>query len=144
MRKLTVSALLFTGFIAFPTIANAEGCTLDGIKLNCGKGNNASVLAALASDATSEVLSKPLAAIDNFQKPIELEIFRKSIEASWKKANRAELAERRRLKRRQISDEEFAEWSKGYDAARANYDAAMTLYRNLVWFGKNGKPAPEG
>ena len=77
-------------------------------------------------------------------KPADLETFRRSIEANWRLANRAEKAERRRMKRREISAEEFEKWSEGYNNARTNYDAAMTLYRNLVWFGKTGKTAPEG
>jgi len=144
MFKTTISTILFAGLLMQPNGATAQGCSLNGIKLDCGKGNDSSVLTALASPQTAEALSAPVKAINNFQKPIELETFRKSVEANWKRANRAERAERRRLKRREISDAEFSQWAKGYEAARVNYDAAMTLYRNLVWFGKNGKPAPKG
>ncbi len=144
MRKFLVSTIFTAGVLMHSSAAFAEGCSLNGIKLDCGGGDSASILDALASSKTSEALSKPLEAINNFDRPADLETFRKSIEANWRQANRAERAQRRRMQRRKISAAEFAEWSKGYDAARNNYDAAMTLYRNLVWFGKNGKPAPEG
>lgn len=144
MRKTTFSIAVLAGLLVQSTIAMAEGCSLNQIKLDCGNGNNASILTALASPKTGEALGTPIESIDNFKAPIELEVFRKSIEANWTRANSAERAERRRLKRREISNEEFEEWSKQYDAARTHYDAAMTLYRNLVWFGKNGKPAPAG
>lgn len=144
MRKFCFTTLVLTGIMLQPGTAIADGCGLNGIKLDCGSGDNKAVLAALASPQTSNMLSTPLELIDNFSKPADLETFRKSIELNWRQANKAERAERRRMKRREISPEEFEKWSAGYDDARANYDAAMTLYRNLVWFGKNGKPAPDG
>ena len=144
MRKFCFSVTVLAGIVTQSGAAIADGCSIDGVKLECGSGDNRAVLAALASPKTSEALSKPLELLDNFNKPADLETFRKSIELSWRQANKAERAERRRMKRREISPEEFEKWSAGYDDARANYDAAMTLYRNLVWFGKNGKPAPQG
>lgn len=144
MAKRFLNIFMVCGFLAMPSPALAESCSLDGIKLNCGDGNSASILAAMASPETANVLNDPLSAIGKFQKPSDLEIFRRSVEANWRRVNRAERTERAKMRRRQISAAEFGEWSKSYNAARENYNAAMTLYRNLVWFGKNGKPAPEG
>ncbi len=123
------------------TSSFAAGCSIDGTTLNCGDGSHADRLAAFASTQTGTLLSKPLASLDSFKKPADIEKFRKSVESVWQSVNKAERQERIKMRRRQISAEEFEKWSETYDAALSNYDEALTFYRTLVWHGKNGKPA---
>lgn len=143
-RFILYTAVVIAGTFGSIAHSNAQGCKLDGIRLDCGKGNDASILNALAANETTAVFENPNAAIDNFKKPSDLEVFRRSIDATWKRVNRAESAKRRQMLRRQISASEFEKWTKGYEAARTNYYAAMNFYRTLVWHGKTGKKPPAG
>ncbi len=121
--------------------AYSQGCSLASHELECGK-NDAAIFSALSAGETATLLGKPENALDRFKRPVELEVFRRSIETNWKAINRVEKCERRKMRRRQISAAEFETWSKRYDTARTNYNSAMNFYRTLVWHGKTGKPAP--
>ena len=122
--------------------AHSQGCRLDQHKLQCGK-KDAAIFLALASQETSKLLNTPEDALDAFQRPVDLETFRRSIETNWKAVNRVEIRERSRMLRRQISASEFEEWKQSYAMALTNYRSAMDFYRTLVWYGKTGKPAPQ-
>jgi len=123
--------------------ANAEGCKLSGITLDCGTETSPEAITAIfANEGTSTALSNPINELDRFKRPIDLEVFRLSVERSWQKARLVDAHQRRKLKRRQISASKFEEWAQTYNKASENYHQAIVFYRTLVWHGKNGKPAP--
>lgn len=126
------------------SVSQAAGCTLEGVQLICPGENDADIMASFAAPETLALLSDPVSVRAQFQKPFDLERFRRSLEKTWARVNRAERSERRRMLRRRISAEEFETWSQTYRNAEANYDAGLVFYRNLVWLGKTGKQAPAG
>ena len=121
--------------------ANAQGCTLDKLELQCGKKDTA-IFSALSSEETSALFDAPDKALDAFKHPSDLEVFRRSVETNWEAVNRVERRERRKMLTRKISAAEFETWTKDYDTARTNYRSALNFYRTLIWYGKTGKPAP--
>ena len=74
-------------------------------------------------------------------KPNDLEIFRKSLEASWSSISKD--AENQRPKNAclaEISLKAFDDYAKTYQKARANYDNRhYVLPDTLVWHGKDWK-----
>jgi hypothetical protein len=140
--KLFAMAIL-AAFTMWHIPAYASGCALDGVVLKCSEANSAaSVAEAFADSATREALATPIHELNRFKHPSDLETFRKSIEKNWRQVRKAELQQRNQMRRRQISADQFEEWSKTYDAAEATYKQALIFYRTLVWHGKNGKPPP--
>ncbi|MEM9330237.1 MAG: hypothetical protein AAGA53_02860 [Pseudomonadota bacterium] len=139
--KFVMACLFFLA--ATVSSAHSNGCKLVGVELDCGGGNDISILDALAAPETADVLANPLADLNKFESPNDLEKFRKSIDANWKSAARVELKQRRKMLQRKISAAEFEEWSNVYRFARNNYSAALTYYRTLIWHGKTGKAAPK-
>ncbi len=134
------AATLAVLFAASP--ARALECSLEGVVLECGKTSQ-EILEAFASPQTGAMLERPLDVLERFERPADIERFRKSLETAWRAVNRAERAERRKLQRRQISAAEFETWSQTYDRALRHYAAGVTFYRTLVWHGKTGKAAPQ-
>lgn len=132
---------LLASLLVWTIPANAEGCKLDGLKLDCGK-KDAAIFAALSSQETASFFNSSEQALDSFERPSDLEVYRKSVESNWRAVNRVERRERNKMRRRKISASEFAEWSEQYTNALRNYRSAMGFYRTLVWHGKTGKPAP--
>lgn len=122
--------------------AHATGCKLNGVNLDCGAGGNEAVMQAFADRETAEILQQPLLYLERFERPSDMEAFRKSLETVWRKSNRAERSVRRKMLRRQMSAAQFEEWSQSYDAAMRNYASGITFYRTLVWHGKTGKTPP--
>ncbi len=141
MLALLAGTMIATASIA---TANAQGCSFDEVELSCGDGKPESVLSAMASAETADLFANPLDGLEKFKHPFDLEKFRRSVEANWRSVNKAEAAQRRKMRKREISAAEFDEWSKTYQFALNNYSAALTYYRTLVWHGKTGKAAPEG
>ncbi len=124
------------------TSANAAGCVIKDLKLDCGAGSALERTQAFASKETTDVLRYPWFDVDKFSKPADLEGFRKSFEKQWRDINRAASIQARNLKRKRISNDEFETWKTTYAAARENYNRALFYYRTLVWHGKTGRPAP--
>ena len=122
----------------------AQACVLEGVTLSCPGENDSDVLAAFATTDTRALLSDPAAQLERFEKPFDMETFRRSLEAVWKQVNRAERRERRRMRQGKISAETFEAWAQDYRSAEANYAAGLNFYRNLVWLGKTGKAPPKG
>ncbi|MEM7290873.1 MAG: hypothetical protein AAF412_10990 [Pseudomonadota bacterium] len=144
MNKRPLRLALVLAGLAMASTAHASQCTLDGVVLNCTGANDMEILASFASDETGKLFGDPLELIDEFERPIQLEQFRRSVEKNWRRVNRAERAQRQKMKRRIISADEFEAWSASYEAAVENYDAALKVYRTLVWHGKSGRKVPKG
>lgn len=136
---------LATGAVlaAFSSVAPAQanGCSIKDLKLDCGEGSVMERAAMFAAKETTDALRYPWFDVDKFSRPQDLENFRRSFETEWKSVNKAAQLQNRNLKRRRISNEEFEAWKTTYDSARENYDRAMFYYRTLVWNGKTGRPA---
>ncbi len=129
--------LLAVCLSALPKGAHAQGCVLDGIELDCSQqgqaGSDAAITDAFASAGTRAVLANPLEELGRFERPIDRETFRRSLEKNWESVRRHELAQRRKLKRRQMSAAEFENWSSTYDDALLSYQAGLDFYRALIW-----------
>lgn len=140
---LKVSATVFLLVLSFtPHESQAEGCVLDDVRLVCGEQKSPDILRNLAAPETTKLLDKPLARINVFDEPNDLEIFRKSLEASWSSISKDAETQRRKMLQGEISLKAFDDYSITYQKARANYDSGITFYRTLVWHGKTGKAPP--
>ena len=141
---LIASALtILIGLLFAPANSLAEGCILDDVRLVCGEQQSPDILSNLAAPETKKLLGKPLASIGVFDEPNDLEIFRKSLEASWSSISKDAEIQRQKMRTGKISLKAFDDFTKTYLKARANYDSGITFYRTLVWHGKTGKAPPK-
>ena len=119
-----------------PSHAN-EGCTLEGVKLDCSAGKRkpkwSAVTRAFASPETRKLLSDPHEHVTRFSKPIYREHFRKSVEKSWRAVNLYDAYSRRQLDRGKISDEEYLARVAQHREAEKTYEAAYWYYKNINW-----------
>ncbi|MEM8650673.1 MAG: hypothetical protein AAGF54_09110 [Pseudomonadota bacterium] len=138
------STIVILAALSFaPTNSHAEGCVLDDVRLVCGEQKSPDILSNLAAPETKKLLGKPLASISVFDEPNDLEIFRKSLEASWSSISKEAEIQRQKMLTGKISLKAFDDYTKTYQKARANYDSGITFYRTLVWHGKTGKAPPK-
>lgn len=129
---------IMMGGLAF---ADEAGCELDGHLLKCGSGSDVSRVNALAADETAQLFEEPIELIPRFDQPWKTERFRKSLERNRRALRRVELRQRVKMRRGIISRDAFKKWAETYDAAQANYERGVLVYRTLIWHGKGGRKA---
>ncbi len=137
ISKILPVTTLCLGLFYAPSFANAQGCTLDGVRLNCSaNGNNpANIMASFASQETRTTLATPLLQKERFNNNGDLELYRRSMERNWRIITRLARRNERNRAHRRISKSKFQLFLNEFSDAKRTYDVALNFYRQLHWQG---------
>lgn len=142
-----VALRIFLGFmmgfaVSVNTLSSAvhaaePGCVFAGAKLDCSDGRKknkwSQITRAFASEKTRQLLSEPLDELDRFDRPIDREHFRVSVEHSWEAVNQYDRYSRDQLKLNAITPAEYRRRVAVRQDALKSYRAAYWFYKNLNW-----------
>lgn len=136
--KISTGVMISLILSMHTNIANAEGCSLEGVVLKCNTEAKTAqaILKAFSSQQTRDMLKAPLAEKDRFQKNGDLEKYRNSMERNWRVITRLAKKQELNRDRRRLSEQQYQEWAKNYAEAKETYDVALNFYRQLHWQGK--------
>jgi len=124
--------------------AETEKCVLDGIKLDCGdrKATRADYFRRFSNPATTNDLTGMLEKFPLFENGEQREAYRRSLERVWRAVTRHGREQKRRYRRRQLSNEVYLQVEADFEQARKSYDAGINLYRHHIWMQKK-PPKPD-
>ncbi len=139
MRNSKICATIFitTTVWLSANLANAQGCSLQGVELKCNAkaSTPAAIMEAFASEETHNTLGAPLSQKERFVQNGDLEKYRQSMERNWRVITRFARKQQRNKNRRRISEAEFQTFSKQFQEAEKSYGIALNFYRQLHWQG---------
>ena len=137
ITKFLSATTITIAILASTSIANAAGCSLDGVTLNCtANGKSAKdIMQTFASEDTRKALGAPLSEKPRFEKNGSLEKYRRSMERNWRTITRHARQQQRNRNRGRISEIKFQAFSKKFHEAEKSYGVALNFYRQLHWQG---------
>ena len=135
--KICATMFITTTFWLGASLANAQGCSLQGVELKCNAKTStpAAIMEAFASQETRTALADPLSQKDRFAKNGDLEKYRQSMEQNWRTVTRFARTQQRNRNRNSISEAQFLSFSNQFQEAEKSYAAALNFYRQLHWQG---------
>ncbi|MGI9357459.1 MAG: hypothetical protein ACR2PF_20160 [Rhizobiaceae bacterium] len=147
VRNTAIFAAITTLAVSatFPTSsAGMEKCVLEGTNLTCGdrKATRADYFQRFSNPETTTDLVGMLDRFPLFENGKQRESYRRSLERVWRAVTRHGREQKRRYRRRQLSNEAYKQVEANFEQARKSYDAGINLYRHHIWMQKK-PPKPD-